>query len=96
MIQKPPRFASAHAEAFKDLIVADAYRYRLPYPTEGFDILAELVSGEPLVRRDLFRKVGEKKSVSVPFEQSIDDFIESYHSRAGFSRERMGSARSRA
>jgi SAM-dependent methyltransferase len=45
---------------------------------------------EQLERHDLFRKVGEKKSVPVPFEQSIDDFIESYHSRSGFSRERMG------
>ena len=78
MIQKPPRFASAHAEAFQDAGVVDAYRYRLPYPTEVFDILAELVSGEPLVRRDLFRKVGEKKRASVPFEQSIGDYIESY------------------
>jgi ubiquinone/menaquinone biosynthesis C-methylase UbiE len=43
-----------------------------------------------LERYGLFQKVGEKKTAPVPFVQSIDDYIESYHSRSGFSRERMG------
>jgi hypothetical protein len=33
---------------------------------------------------------GETTIGPVPFVQSIDDFIESYHSRSGFSRARMG------
>ena len=40
-------------------------------------------------RHGLFKKVGEKTTAPVPFVQSIDDCIESYHSRNGFSRERM-------
>jgi trans-aconitate methyltransferase len=44
----------------------------------------------------LFQKVGERMTASVPFVQSIDDYIESYHSRSGFSRERMGSAQTAA
>jgi ubiquinone/menaquinone biosynthesis C-methylase UbiE len=45
---------------------------------------------EALEQQKLFRKVGEKQMAPVPFTQSIDDYIESYHSRSGFSRERMG------
>ena len=41
-------------------------------------------------RHGLFQKVGEKATSPVPFVQSIDDYIESYHARSGFSRERMG------
>ena len=35
-------------------------------------------------------------TAAVPFVQSIDDSIESYHSRSGFARERMGVARAAA
>ena len=39
--------------------------------------------------RGLFQKVGEQDTQPVPFVQSVDDYIESFHSRNGFSRERM-------
>lgn len=39
--------------------------------------------------RSLFQRVGEKQTQPIPFVQSIDDYIESFHSRNGFSRERM-------
>jgi ubiquinone/menaquinone biosynthesis C-methylase UbiE len=45
---------------------------------------------EELEKRNLFQKCGEKETVPVPFIQSIDDYIESFHSRNGLSRERMG------
>ena len=45
---------------------------------------------EAMEQHKLFRKIGEKKTDPFPFVQSIDDYIESYHSRSGFSRERMG------
>jgi SAM-dependent methyltransferase len=45
---------------------------------------------ERLQEQGLFRKVGEKKLTPIPFEQSVDDFVESYHSRSAFPRERMG------
>lgn len=50
---------------------------------EPFDMI------EAFERHGLFHKVGEKTTAPVPFTQSIDDCIESYHSRNGFSRERM-------
>jgi len=42
-----------------------------------------------LERHGMFQKVGEKITAPVPFVQSVDDYIESYHSRNGFSRQRM-------
>ena len=51
---------------------------------------------EAMEQQKLFRKVGEKETAPVAFLQSIDDYIESYHSRSGFSRERMGIERAQA
>ena len=48
-----------------------------------------------LRRRGLFREMGRRRSSPVAIEQSADDYVESFHSRNGFSRERM-SARSAA
>jgi SAM-dependent methyltransferase len=62
----------------------DAYRAR------PVDIIDELE------RHGLFRKVGEQVTATTPFAQSVDDYIESYHSRSGFSRERMGLERAEA
>jgi SAM-dependent methyltransferase len=39
--------------------------------------------------RGLFHRAGAQRTAPVPFVQSIDDYIESFHGRAGFSRERM-------
>ncbi|HLG63651.1 MAG TPA: class I SAM-dependent methyltransferase [Ktedonosporobacter sp.] len=50
---------------------------------EPYDLIEELE------RRGLFQKVGVKMTAPVPFVQSIDDYIESFHSRNGFSRDRM-------
>ena len=42
-----------------------------------------------LVQRGLFRELGRRRTASVALEQSVDDYVESFHSRNGFSRERM-------
>jgi ubiquinone/menaquinone biosynthesis C-methylase UbiE len=57
---------------------------------QGFNML------EALEQHGLFQKVGEKKTAPVPFVQSVDDYIESFHSRNGFSRQRMDPAMSDA
>jgi len=44
---------------------------------------------EELEDRKLFQKKGEKLTTPVLYRQSIDDYIESFHSSNGFSRERM-------
>ncbi len=58
-------------------------RYSTNVDYEPFDMI------EAFERHGLFHKAGEKTTAPVPFAQSIDDCIESYHSRNGFSRERM-------
>lgn len=46
---------------------------------------------EELTARACFREEGRRVTVPIGFEQSVADYIESFHSRNGFSRERMGS-----
>ncbi len=58
------------------------------YSTNRYFQFYDLI--EELEKRNLFQKHGEKETASVPFVQSIDDYIESFHSRNGLSRERMG------
>ncbi len=57
---------------------------------QAYDMLEELE------HHGLFQKVGEKITAPVPFPQSVDDYIESYHSRNGFSRERMDAVQAAA
>ncbi len=47
---------------------------------------------EELEKRDLFVPEGEKESEFVTYHQSVDDYIASFHSRNGFSRDRSGDA----
>jgi SAM-dependent methyltransferase len=44
---------------------------------------------EELQRRGLFRVLGSRRTAAMPFRQSIEDYVESFHSRNGFSRQRM-------
>jgi SAM-dependent methyltransferase len=44
---------------------------------------------EELTRRGLFRETGHRVTKPVAMEQSVADYVESFHSRNGFSRERM-------
>jgi SAM-dependent methyltransferase len=48
-----------------------------------FDLIPELE------RRGLFAQQGERYTRPVPFTQAVEDYIESFHSMNGFSRERM-------
>ena len=44
---------------------------------------------EELTSRGLFRETGRRTTSPLPFTQSIDDYVESFHSRNGVSRDRM-------
>ena len=44
---------------------------------------------DELAARGLFAERGRRRTRSVAFAQSVDDYVESFHSRNGFSRERM-------
>jgi SAM-dependent methyltransferase len=50
------------------------------------DLIAELTS------RGLFQEVGRRRTAIVPFQQTVSDYVESIHTRNGFSRERMDTA----
>jgi hypothetical protein len=50
---------------------------------QSFDLIIELE------QRGLFTKVGEKHTTPQPFKQTAEAYIESFHARNGFSRQRM-------
>ena len=58
-------------------------RYSTNKDFQPYDLIEELET------RGLFTKVGERTADPEPFEQSIEAYIESIHSRNGFSRDRM-------
>ncbi|HXX48673.1 MAG TPA: class I SAM-dependent methyltransferase [Myxococcota bacterium] len=75
---------------------------RLLEPVPWQDELARLISThstnrdfqrldlvQELTRRGLFRELGRQRTAPVALDQSVDDYVESFHSRNGFSRERM-------
>lgn len=75
MLPKPDHLAPEYTEIIPKFSTNAKYQ---PY---------ELV--EELEMRVLFQQTGVKATRPIPFMQSVDDYIESFHSRNGFSRERM-------
>lgn len=73
---------------------ADLLRLIVRYTTNKEFQPYDLV--EELERRGLFAPVGTTRTVPEPFEQSVGDYIESIHSRNGFSRDRMSLADAQA
>ena len=51
----------------------------------------DLITG--LTERRLFERQGERRTAPVPFVQPVEAYVQSFHSRNGFSRERMGQER---
>jgi ubiquinone/menaquinone biosynthesis C-methylase UbiE len=58
-------------------------RYSVIPNWQTFDLIKELEG------RGLFRQVGARRTEPVPFRQTLDEYIESFHGRASFPRERM-------
>lgn len=58
-------------------------RYSTNREYQPYDLLEELA------QRGLFHVAGSERTAFEPFTQSIDDYVESIHSRNGFSRDRM-------
>jgi SAM-dependent methyltransferase len=44
---------------------------------------------DELTRRGLWSVAGERKTAPIPFRQTVEELIEAFHSRNGFSRDRM-------
>jgi SAM-dependent methyltransferase len=59
-------------------------RYSTNRDFEPYDLLAELA------KRNLFVPERRVQTQPVPFTQTVDDYVESFHSRNGLSRDRMG------
>src|SRR5260370_27763442 len=72
MQPKPESFSAYYAETFKDHHVVDAYRYRPPYPDEGFNILAGLVTDEPRTVLDVGAGSGDIARRLVDFVERVD------------------------
>ena len=70
------------AAALEDLFP----RYSTNRDYRPYDLVVELAG------RDLFREAGRRRTAAVAVAQSIDDYVESFHTRNGLSRERMGRA----
>jgi trans-aconitate methyltransferase len=58
-------------------------RYSTNKEFQAYDLVEELE------KRGLFERIGEKRTQPMPFVESVDDYIESYHSRNGFSKDWM-------
>lgn len=61
-------------------------RYSMNTDFQPYDLTTIVAA---LEQRQLFRTEGTSETAPVPFQQSIDDWIESFHARNGFSRDRM-------
>jgi predicted TPR repeat methyltransferase len=66
-----------------DELMAIIRRYSTVRDYQRFDLTEELES------RGLFTRAGERRTEPVPFTQSLDDYVRSFHGRASFSPERM-------
>ena len=65
-------------------------RYSTNREYRPYDLLAELST------RGLFHPAGERRTAPIAFSQTVAEYVESYHARNGFSRERMGPERAAA
>jgi trans-aconitate methyltransferase len=69
-----------------DELIPIIQRYSTVSGYHLYDLVAELET------RGLFRTSGRQTTAPVSFAQSLDEYIESFHGRASFVRDRMGSA----
>lgn len=71
---------------WRDDLLRLIVRYTTNKDFQPYNLISELQS------RGLFSKVGERTTEPYPFEQPISAYVESIHSRNGFSRDRMSPA----
>jgi ubiquinone/menaquinone biosynthesis C-methylase UbiE len=74
----------AEATAWDKEVGGIIKRYSTSPKYQNFDMIEEWTV------RGLFEKVGEAKTAPVSFVQSLDDYIEAFHSMSSLSREHMG------
>lgn len=64
-------------------------RYSTNRAYQRYDLVAELV------RRGLWAVAGDRQTSPIPFRQTVGELIEAFHSRNGFSRDRMAADEAR-
>jgi len=83
------------------VIVCDRVLWNLPWRDRERELVARHSTNRDyrpydlaseLKARELFVELGRKQCCQLGFCQSVDDYVESFHSRNGFSRERMPTA----
>ncbi|GCE24940.1 hypothetical protein KDA_04240 [Dictyobacter alpinus] len=72
MQPKPEHFGTSYADAFKNLQVVEAYRYRAPYPAETFEILSALITDHPRTLLDVGTGSGDIARQCVDIVDRID------------------------
>ena len=75
--------AYANTEWWTPAFQAIIDRYSTNKAYEKYDLVAELK------QRGLFTVIGDRTTRAVPFAQPVDQLVEAFHSRNGFSRDRM-------
>lgn len=79
-------FNAPWGEAERELI----QQYSTNRHFKQIDLIKELAS------RGHLRPVGDRRTVPINFSQTLDDYVESFHSRESMSREHMGERNTRA
>lgn len=65
-------------------------KYLINQDFQSYDVISEIAA------RGLFHEKGRQTTSSVTFRQSVGDYIESFHSRNGSSRQKMSQAACRS
>jgi SAM-dependent methyltransferase len=93
-----PKVAAALAPGAFLVLAERGASERMPWDTELGELIGKYSTNREfrpydlvseITGRSLFREAGRRTTAPMPFAQSIDDHIESMHSRNGFSRDRM-------
>lgn len=69
---RPPQWTSENAARFRDRTVVAAYHLRLPYPSDVFEILLDLVPDRDLPVLDLGTGTGEIARELAPWVKRVD------------------------
>jgi methylase of polypeptide subunit release factors len=71
-IPRAPQFDAEHARRWHEADAAEAYRHRLPYPPDSFEVLEGLITDGPRTLLDLGCGTGEIARALAPRVARVD------------------------